>query len=299
MADRLRALLPRVLVVTAVWIVASGTLTFAADKTLTAKVAAKPVAPAPKPTLIVPDVREQAYVFAKGILADGGFAWRVVGSVHGYATNVVASQSPAPGTRLVDTGAPTIVLHLTRGRYTQNGSPEDTAPYVGTAALPAINANVPAAKPPSGKLPLTPKKAVPAKKAAKLGHARPTKKKTTPTHAAKKTAHPAKTSSRRPAAFQVRGAPKEPLDEISLPARAKRLDAWLTPARHPTAANQRHWLYQHAWIVTGAGFGWWHGADALRILIRVDQRLEAQWGLGRRSELVARRALAAVEARAG
>ena len=102
----------------------------------------------------------------------------------------------------------------------------------------------------------------------------------------------------RPAAFHVPGAPKEPLDEIPLPARARRLETWLTRSRGPTAANERHWLYQHAWIVTGAGFGWWHGAEALRVLIRVDRRAEFQWGIGYRSEAVARGALAAVEARA-
>jgi hypothetical protein len=104
--------------------------------------------------------------------------------------------------------------------------------------------------------------------------------------------------SPRPAAFHVPGAPTEPLDEISLPIRARRLDAWLTAGRGPTAANQRHWLYQHAWIVTGASFGWWHGAEALRLLIRVDRRVESQWGIGYRSEAAARRALAAVKTRA-
>ncbi len=103
---------------------------------------------------------------------------------------------------------------------------------------------------------------------------------------------------RRPPAFHVLGAPREPLDEIPLPARARHLDAWLTAVRRPTAANQRHWLYQHAWIVTGAKFGWWHGAEALRALIRVDRRVESQWGIGYRSEAAARRALAAVEASA-
>jgi hypothetical protein len=102
----------------------------------------------------------------------------------------------------------------------------------------------------------------------------------------------------RPAAFHVPGAPREPLDEIPLPARARRLEAWLTRGRGPTAANERHWLYQHAWIVTGARFGWWHGAEALRVLIRVDRRAESLWGIGYRSEAVASQALAAVEARA-
>jgi hypothetical protein len=102
----------------------------------------------------------------------------------------------------------------------------------------------------------------------------------------------------RPPAFHVPGAPKEPLDEIPLPARARRLEAWLSRGREPTAANQRHWLYQHAWIVTGARFGWWHGAEALGILIRVDRRVESLWRVGYRSEAAARGALAAVEARA-
>ena len=93
------------------------------------------------------------------------------------------------------------------------------------------------------------------------------------------------------------GAPKEPLDEITLPARARRLEAWLTPTRNLTAANLRHWLYQHAWIVTGARFGWWHGAEALRLLIRVDHRVESRWGIGYRSEASARQALAEVEAK--
>jgi hypothetical protein len=102
----------------------------------------------------------------------------------------------------------------------------------------------------------------------------------------------------RPPAFHVAGAPREPLGEITLPARARRLSAWLTPSRNLTAANVQHWLYQHAWIVTGARFGWWHGAEALRTLIRVDRRIEARWGIGYRSEAAARQSLAEVEARA-
>lgn len=93
------------------------------------------------------------------------------------------------------------------------------------------------------------------------------------------------------------GARKEPLDEITLPARARRLEAWLAARRNPTAANVQHWLYQHAWIVTGARFGWWHGAEAIRTLIRVDRRVEARWGIGYRSEAAARQALAEVEAK--
>jgi PASTA domain len=286
MAVSVRALLPRVLVVTAVWLVASGSLTFAADKTLVSSTPAKAPAAAPKPTLVVPDVRSQAFVFAKGILSDGGFAWRVVGAVRGYATNRVASQTPAPGTVVVDTGAPTIRLSLARGSYGQTGTPSDAAPYAGTAIVLASPAKRPVKKPAAGKIPLAPPKVAKA----------PVKRKAAPKRSAARKANPKLTA--RPPAFTVPGGRKEPLDEISLPARAEQLSKWLTPTRRPTAANQRHWLYQHAWIVTGARFGWWHGANALRVLISVDRRVESQWGIGRRSETIARAALAAVEARA-
>ena len=292
MAVRLRALVPRALVVVAVWILGSGTLTFAAERHLYAHVQATPPAPAAKPVLVVPDVRSQAFVFAKGVLEDGGFGWRVVGAVHGFATNLVASQVPAPGTRLQDTGAPTITLRLARGGYAESGSPEDRSPYVGTATVLAHAINAPSKKPASGKVALAPPKVAAATSAAAA-----VPKKHAKLHAAKPT-HARVHVRARPPAFSVPGAPKEPLDEIPLGTRAQRLDAWLTPSRRPTAANQRHWLYQHAWIVTGAKFGWWQGAAALRVLIRVDRRVESQWGVGSRSEAVARRALAAVEARA-
>jgi PASTA domain len=306
MAVYARALLPRILVISAVWITASGTLTFAADKTLTTShPAAKPPVATPRPILVVPDVRSQAFVFAKGILDDNGFAWRVVGSVEGYATNRVVSQTPAPGARVVDTGAPTIALQLARGSYGQNGTPENTSPYAGTSIVPAVAAKVLTKKPAAARVPLAPVKVAKAKKVAKTKKVAKAKKivkahKLSRVHkpALKKTARAASPKARRPAAFAVPGAPKEPLDEISLPARARLLDAWLTSSRGPTAANERHWLYQHAWIVTGARFGWWHGAAALRVLISVDRRIESLWGVGHRSELVARNALAAVEARA-
>jgi hypothetical protein len=288
MAVRLGALVPRILVVVVVWILASGTLTFAAERHLYAHVQAAAPKPAPKAVLVVPDVRSQAFVFAKGILEDGGFAWHVAGSVHGFATNRVASQTPAPGTRIVDTGAPIITLRLARGAYAETGTPEDNAPYVGTATRLAVAINAPSKKPAAGKLALAPPKVAKAKPATK------------PKAAAKPKAKVRSTVHRpaRPPAFHLAGAPKEPLDEMTLPARAQRLSVWLTPARRPTAANQRHWLYQHAWIATGARFGWWHGAVALRVLIRVDRRVESQWGIGYRSETIARHALAAVEARA-
>jgi beta-lactam-binding protein with PASTA domain len=85
-------------------------------------------------TLVVPDVRQEAFVFAKGQLQDAGFAWKVTGGAPGYSANVVVTQSPAPGTELVDTGAPLIRITLERNRqYAPKGVPEDTSPYAGTA----------------------------------------------------------------------------------------------------------------------------------------------------------------------
>jgi len=53
--------------------------------------------------IVVPDVRREAFVFAKGTLEDAGFAWKVNGKVHGFAANTVIRQSPAAGTKVYDT----------------------------------------------------------------------------------------------------------------------------------------------------------------------------------------------------
>jgi hypothetical protein len=294
MAARFVAFVPRMAVIGLVWLFATGTLTFAAERKLsTPAKAPAPAVAAARPILVVPDIRGQAFVFGKGILEDGGFGWRVSGAVRGYATNVVATQQPAAGTRVVDTGAPALTLTLRRGTYAQNGMPEDTSPYAGTAIVldkPALPAKKPVA--------VTPAKLVakPAKKTVRAT-AKPKHKLAQPKQRVAHPKHKVASAKPRPTAFAVPGAPKEPLNEIPLTARADKLEAWLAQARQPTTSNVRHWLYQQAWIVTGARFGWWHGAQALRTLIRVDKRVEARWGIGHRSELVARNALAAVEAR--
>jgi PASTA domain len=171
------ARLAAVLLALAAIVGATGALTYAADQKLaTAKkrdvVAHAKVA---RPTMIVPDVTRQPYVFAKGILVDAGFAWRVVGSVQGYAVNTVASQSPAPGTRVVDTGAPTIELTLSKNaRYKPAGEPEVTAPYPGTPlrfADLALGTSTPTPKPRTKSHATT--KPKPAKVAAYLGGASP------------------------------------------------------------------------------------------------------------------------------
>ena len=288
MAVRLAALLPRAVLVALVWVLATAAFTFAADSTIVGPSRSSAPAQAAQPQeLVVPSVVGQAYVFAKGILEDAGFAWHVSGSVHGYSSNRVLTQSPAPGTRVVDTGAPTIGLRLVRGPYEQLGTPVDSPPYRGTAIRLAGLAAV--TKPA--------RKATAAKKAPALKKAPAVKRAPSVKKAAKKTVKPARKAAARPPAFAAEGAPKEPLDEITLPARALRLEAWAA-GKPKTGRNVQHWLYQHAWIVTGANFGWWHGAEALQTLIRVDQRVEREWGIGRKSESVARAALAHVRRRA-
>jgi hypothetical protein len=270
MALRIATRLPRLAVVGAVLLLASATLAVGAAKRLTAVPAGAP-APLTAATLVVPDVTGQAFVFAKGTLEDTGFAWRVVGSVHGYAANQVSSQTPAAGTKVIDTGAPTITVGLERTVYPEKGEPEDLSPYVGTSVKPV------------GVRPVSPVAAAP----------KPAAKPKSATTKPKATAAP----SSRPPAFAVPNAPREPLKEIPLTRRAQLLAAWINAHQSPTPANVRHFLYQHTWVVTGAKLGWWHGAEALRLLIATDRVAQQRWGIGRKSELVARRALAEVEAR--
>jgi hypothetical protein len=271
-----------------VWLLATAALTYAAAQkisTPTATPAATTTAAAAPSLLTVPDVRRQAYTFAKGTLSDAGFAWRVTGAVRGYASNTVAAQTPAAGTQVIDTGAPTIVLRLERSG-SQLGIPEQVSAVAGTrvrlAALASAEVKVTARATKKVVVKKTVKKAAPVVKAK-------------PKVVVKK--RPSHVKATRPPAFVVPGARREPLAEPPLTVRANALLVWL--ARHPKAtdANVKHWLYQHAWIVAGARMGWWHGASALKILIAADDRAWALWGIGARSAAVAKQALAEVEAR--
>jgi len=106
-------------------------MTLAADQVASPNVPR--TAPA-KGTIVVPDVRGQVYVFAKGILEDSGFAWQVIGNVQGYAANNVVTQRPRPGTAVVDTGAPLVTLTLARNpSFHERGTPENAAPYGSTS----------------------------------------------------------------------------------------------------------------------------------------------------------------------
>src|SRR6266513_2558763 len=164
MALRIATRLPRLAIVGVVLLLASATLAVGAAKRMAAVPQGAP-APVTTPTVGVPDITGQAFVFAKGTLEDAGLAWKVVGSVHGYAANKVSRQSPAAGTKLKDTGAPTITVTLERTSYPEQGEPEDVSPYFGTSVQPiglpkATPAPAPATpKPPAKPAPATAKRA--------------------------------------------------------------------------------------------------------------------------------------------
>jgi hypothetical protein len=319
------AFLLRIVVLGVCAVLLSGaTLTLAAERVDSTAPKLEPLAAAPK-TLVVPDVTGQAYVFAKGILQDNGFAWHVAGPVQGFAANVVSTQTPVAGTTVIDTGAPTITLALARdSTYLERGTPDNDAPYNGTAIrlptalppakpqpklepvqVPPLNSNplttpsAPATPTPS--LPASPATSTPAATTPAVVPVTPTPTPMptpTPTPAAPKaTPRPCPTAA-RPPDFVATGAPKEPAKSQPLPLRAQALAGWLEKHRQATAANLNYWLYEHAYIVAGARFGWWHGAEALQTLVAVDQRAEKLWGVGNQSELVAKKALSEVQARA-
>jgi beta-lactam-binding protein with PASTA domain len=277
-------LAPRLIALIVIWLLAAASWTLAAGGPQTSQPAAPAAEPATPEVLVVPDVRRQAYVFSKGILQDAGFAWRVEGSVEGYAANTVVSQSPAPGVRVVDNGAPTVVLRLKRsGEYDERGVPENRSSYKGTAVV--LLSNWEAAQKESAQATT---EAQPV--ATTTSTAAPAAPPVAPEQGEETTAY-------REPDFLVEGAPREPADELPLPQRARALQDRTAALAKPSRAFVSHWLYQHAWLVTGARFGWKDGDDALRTLIQVDRSLFVRFGFGARSEKVARRTLAYVESR--
>jgi hypothetical protein len=287
MAARFTALIPRLLALTVIWLLGAATFTLAADKKATPPTTGADPAQAAKPTVLtVPDVRNKAYVFAKGILQDAGLAWSVRGAVQGYSANVVVWQSPSPGSRVIDNGAPIVSVRLSKNAaYGERGLPENEAPYTGTRVVYLTDwreAHEQSTQSTSTQ--------------ATTSEPSTTTAETAPTT----TTEPSTTTEPEPETrkpdFEVPGAPAEPADEVTLSQRARQLAKRMDAMPKPTNRLVNYWLYQHSWIVTGARFGWHDGAEALRILIKVDQSLERRFDFGARSETVARRALAYVEA---
>lgn len=260
------ATLPRVAAAAGAILLVSATISLAADTRASAL--KTPAKAHTERVLIVPDVRHQVFVFAKGTLEDSGFGWQVKGATRGYAANRVVSQVPRPGARVVDTGAPKITLQLERNyHYAQLGVPEDVSPY-GASLIRST--------------------------AAAVAHAKVLARVAANERAAAKTRKDARL---RTPAFVVRGAPKEPLGEPTLPARAQALAEWFKHHHTASAANNQHWISAHAWIVTGARFGWWGGAQALATLIQVDRQVESAWRVGSGNRELAMQALREVQAK--
>jgi hypothetical protein len=297
MAARLTALLPRFLALTVIWLLGAATYTLAADTVPVAKQEKKAEAASKPHVLTVPDVRKKAYVFAKGILQDAGFAWRVEGSVKGFAANTVTVQRPAPGTKVIDNGAPLVVISLSRNStYGESGLPENSAPYKGTRVVLVSDWASEQIEPTTSGTTETTSTETGATTTAPAATTAPAPTTTEPAGTTTEPEQPAP-KTRKPD-FEVPGAPVEPADEMPLPDRARALERRLAGDSKPPQRLIDFWLYQHSWIVTGARFGWHDGAEALRILIKVDQSLQRRFDFGARSEVVARRALEYVEAQA-
>jgi hypothetical protein len=277
--------------------------------------------------IAVPEVRGQTLVSAKGALEQAGLAWAVAGAVKGYHTNVVLTQIPKPGTKLIDTGTPLVTLRLAKSGP-QTGSPQNRSSAPGTKdeVVGAPSSGVAAAATSetlsaAAATTTAPPRAVtttaattaatttapqPTTRAAVTTAPRPTTRAAVTTARAPAAPHVQKPAtapkgtpplSDRPPAFVLPGGKhRERAGELPLPVRAARLQAFVRA--HPKPSNRvvRHWLVQHAWIAAGARFGWWHGAQALATLVATDRLVEARWGIGYRSEGVARAALAFVHA---
>jgi hypothetical protein len=127
---------PRLLALMALAVLSTATVALASGRDSAPAVPREFARPAAAPSLlVVPDVRGQAHVFAKVLLEEAGFAWRVSGPVQGYAAHVVVRQFPAAGAEVIDTGQPTIVLELSLAPEREvRGRPENSSSYAGSPA---------------------------------------------------------------------------------------------------------------------------------------------------------------------
>jgi len=297
----------RLVVLVAVWVLGTSTFSLAQEEVpepaLPPVLPAEPAEPADgAEPLLVPEVRGLPLVFAKGVLEDAGFAWKIEGKVEGYAVNLVASQNVAPGTRVVDNGAPTVTLELRKNpAYDELGLPMNESPYPGTKLVPvgedAQAGSEGSEEPGDASAGGADGSSGGAADVASDGSGQGTE--TVDVELAGSGDAPAGEEATRPPAFVVPGAPAEPLDEIPLTERAENLLRWAQALDKIKAEALDHYAYQHAWIVTGARFGWWRGAEALRILIQVDETMQKRFDVGRENEAQARAALAEVERKSG
>src|ERR671935_110576 len=116
MAPRLTAL-----AVLLVLLLGTATFTYAAQQRIAATKPVRAPRPVAPPLLGVPNVSGQAYVFAKGTFQDAGFAWRVEGSVRGFAAKNVRREAHC-ATAVTVSSASSVTLNLPSYCPTGNGS---------------------------------------------------------------------------------------------------------------------------------------------------------------------------------
>src|ERR1700757_2346879 len=87
--------LPRVTAVAAGVLLVSATISLAADKPAAPKPTKQPAAQ--RQVLVVPDVTHQMFVFASGMLEDGGFGWEGRGAGEGYTPDMLGTHAPNAG----------------------------------------------------------------------------------------------------------------------------------------------------------------------------------------------------------
>ncbi len=308
---RLPAMVVRLLVLVSVWLLGTSTLSLAQEnQTVDGTEQGQPAetqADESATVLVVPDVHGLPYVFAKGVLEDAGFSWKVKGKVEGFATNLVVKQSVKPGAKVLDGGAPKIVLELKPNPdYEEQGLADNSSSYPGTKLVLASDAPKDAATAPEANASSEgANDASDGAAAAPSGEADPPAAQPEPaenepadveTADYEQAANTVSTGAQtREPAFVVAGAPREPLDKLSLPDRANKLRSWAGSLKKLTPAALDHFTYQHAWVVTGAEFGWWGGAEALRILVATDTLVQHKFGVGAKYKATARAALSKVE----
>ena len=175
----------------------------------------------------------------EGHLEDAGFAWRVVGHVHGYAANIVATQYPLR-VRASSTRARRLSCSRSRrtGSYGRKARPR-TRPRTSVRER-ELAGRRDAGTPPS-----------PRRQAEGRRSRKPRKRTVAQAAARPRSRSPVRRRSRwtRSRCPSARGASSRFV------------------AKHPqadAAARRTTGCYQHAWIVTGAKFGWWRGAAGAR-----------------------------------
>ena len=268
-----------------------------ATATITCRIAVDGVSPAAKapaaPTeqiLVVPDVRGQAYVFAR---APGGrrFAWLVQGTVGGYAANTAPTSPGARHPRRRHRRSHDVLRLQRKPRLRGGGTPENAAPFTGT---PVRLAGAPKRIAPRRRLPA---EAGPAPAEAEgAAQAEGTARDQAQARAEGESLREDPERAPRPAEFAVPAARPTSRSTRSAPARARRLDPGSrhtvgrpTPTCAPTLPAR---LDRHRRAVRLVA-----REEALRLLLDADRRAQRLWGVGAKNELVTRRALRFVASR--